>query len=707
MPDPKPLLEMDSVIEPHLRIAIVRPFFTANKGGAERYALDLAGALVACGHKVDLFANEWDRPERADFRYHRVRMARKPGWLRVLTFHWNLRRALDYACYDLVLGMTPFAPQRVFWLGDGLYRVWTRVAWPNALARWLMCAKRAVMLINLWLERRIMKGGAENFIVNSQLVKKQVMRDYGVPAERISLVYPGVDLARFHPGVRGQWRKSVREKLGVREDETLFLFVANNFKRKGLDLILHALAEIEPARAHLIVVGSGRRWLFARLASGLGVRAQVTFVGRAGHVEQFYGAADAFILPTRYDPFATVCLEALACGLPVITSNMNGAAELIRAEENGLVVNLSTRGSLAHAMRFFLDPGRRFAAGEGAAQTAKSFSFQDHILRMTATLAAMGAKRDLRFNLVQPERNLVINRAFLPLLESRGLTSLAAFLEARGAEQVAYNRSKQIHLYHLQAQDKPVTLYLKRHCSRPSRMDLWHKLVRRKLVSEGMREWRNILEFKSCALPTVVPLAAGERLLPSGFRESFVMTEGLDKHVALDQYIKEHLAPPLDARRRGEKRGLIAAVACLTRHLHWLGFNHRDYYLCHLFVRPGDGGAEDLRIIDLQRVGYHMPLSAHWIVKDLAALHYSSLGLPLTNRDRLRFYALYSRGRRGRKRQIKWVLRKSAAIARHDLRLRQSDGQEKAPPSNGGGSLGNPTTQNLKTSERIPAQLSS
>jgi heptose I phosphotransferase len=158
------------------------------------------------------------------------------------------------------------------------------------------------------------------------------------------------------------------------------------------------------------------------------------------------------------------------------------------------------------------------------------------------------------------------------------------------------------------------------------------------------------------------------------------MTKGLDGHVALDQYIGEHFAPPLDVRRRGEKRRLIAAAARLTRHFHWLGFNHRDYYLCHLFVRPGDDNENDLRIIDLQRVGYHMPFRARWIVKDLAALHYSSLGLPLTDRDRLRFYALYSCGQRDRKRQLKWVLRKSAAIARHDLRLRQSNEQGKSSP---------------------------
>ncbi|MGH7846185.1 MAG: glycosyltransferase [Candidatus Binatia bacterium] len=663
-----------------MKIALVRPFFTLAQGGAERYAVELAQALITAGHEVHLFAHEWERPELSGVGYHRVPMARKPGWLRVLTFHWCLRRVFDGAAYDMVLGMTPFSPQRVFWLGDGLYRVWTRVAWPSALRRWLMCAKRAVMLVNLWLERRMMSGGAENYIVNSRLVKKQAMGEYGVPEERISLVYPGVDLSRFHVGTRAQWRAAARRNLGIAEDEVVFLFVANNFRRKGLDLILRGLRRMDLRHAHarLLVVGAGRRWLFGPLASLLGVSDWVTFIGSSQEVEKYYGAADVLVLPTRYDPFAAVCLEAMACGLPVITTTMNGAAELIQTGRNGFVLNpVRLQDSLVRAMQFFLERGRCVAAGELAAQTAKDFSHQEHLKQLLAILTRIAARRTEVFKLIQPEPGLVVNQAFAPLLEAHRLGSYSALAEARDSQPIEYNWGKQIHLFRLASGGRPVSLYLKRHRSRLSWSDWRRRLMGSEIVYDGMKEWNNILALRERGIPTMTPVAAGKRLLPNGRKESFVLTLGLDDYVPLDHYIERRFVPPLDAVTIREKHRLVAAAARLARRLHWSGFNHRDFYLCHLFARPVDEAVEDLKIIDLQRVGYRRPLSARWVIKDLAALYYSSLALPLTNWDRLRFYALYSRGQSRQKRRLRLrrLLRKSAAIARHDRKLGQSNAQ--------------------------------
>jgi UDP-glucose:(heptosyl)LPS alpha-1,3-glucosyltransferase len=694
----------DSTAESSMKIALVRPFFTLAKGGAERYAVELARALIASGHEVHLFAHEWDRPELKGVGYHQVPMALKPGWLRVLTFQWYLRRALDGSDYDVVLGMTPFTPQRVFWLGDGLYRIWTRVAWPNALRRWLMCAKRAVMLVNLWLERRIMSGGAEDYIVNSRLVKKQAMTEYGVPEERISLVYPGVDLSRFHVGARAQWRAAVRQNLGITEDEIVFLFVANNFRRKGLDLVLRALQQMDPRQAHarLLVVGAGRTWLFRRLASLLGLSDRVTFVGSSQEVEKYYSAADVFVLPTRYDPFAAVCLEAMASGLPVITTKMNGAAELIQTGQSGFVVNpAKSKDSLAHAMRFFLARGRCAAAGQMAAQTAKEFSRQAHIKQMIATLRQIAARRAHAIKVVEPERGLLVNQAFLPMLEAHRLASYAALMEARGARRVEYNRGKQIHLFRLEDAGRQLTLYLKRYASRQSWRDVGRRLMRQRVLTEGVAEWNKILALRAGVIPTMTPVAAGERFASNGRKESFVLTEGLDDHVPVDEYVAERFGAPLDTLRVQEKHRLIAALARLTRQLHWSGFNHRDYYLCHLFA-PVNGLVERLRIIDLQRVGYRMTFRARWISKDLAALHYSSQGLPLSDWDRLRFYALYSRGEPKLKRRLRlrWVLRKAAQIARHDQNRRQLDSPAKSPPP-AGTAAKNPEQQNLRTEERL------
>jgi UDP-glucose:(heptosyl)LPS alpha-1,3-glucosyltransferase len=657
---------------------MVRPFFTSKKGGAELYAIELARALVAEGHAVDVYAWQWDHGDRRDqpqadkLRHVHVPMARKPSWLRVLTFHWYLRARLRPEEYDVVLGMTPFAPQVIFWLGDGLYRVWTRFAWRPAPLRWLMCLKRAVMLANLWLERRTLSGGAEHFVANSELVKRQAVASYRVPPERISVVYPGVDLKRFNPAVRDRWRSEVRRELGIDEGAVLLLFVSNNFGRKGLGLLLEALRLVAARRpgVRLLVAGSGRIGLFKTIARWRGVSDRVIFAGATATIERFYGAADLFVLPTRYDPFAAVCLEAMACGLAVITSSMNGAAEIVERGKNGLVAGSSGAEELARALRSALEPGSLQRMGRLAAETARRFSHERHVRETLAVLTLVAGRwaSQKSLEIVSPGHGMVFNKAFLPLLEREKLASFTALLEGDRAEAIEYNLGRRIFRFELPEASATRGFYLKPSHAPVSALDRCRRLVGLPTVADGMKEWNSIVALHRRGLPVVTPVAAGQRTTRSG-KESFVMTLALDDYLPLDRYLAMRFQPPLGAEQLKRKRILIGKVAAITRHLHWAGFNHRDFYLNHLFVRPSDG---DLKIIDLQRVDHRKHWRRRWLIKDLAALHYSSLPLPLSNQDRLRFYAVYSalaENRRLRRRFLRSVLLKSRSIARHDARL--------------------------------------
>jgi UDP-glucose:(heptosyl)LPS alpha-1,3-glucosyltransferase len=146
----------------------------------------------------------------------------------------------------------------------------------------------------------------------------------------------GVDLERFHPGRRRTAAERVRESVGEGAGP-VWLLVGNGFRRKGVDTALRALAGGGPADAALWVAGSDSAPPWRRLAEELGVGSRVRFLGRRGDIEDVYAAADALILPTRYDAFANVCLEAAASGLAVVTSGANGAARWLG--EAGLVVD--------------------------------------------------------------------------------------------------------------------------------------------------------------------------------------------------------------------------------------------------------------------------------------------------------------------------------------------------------------------------------
>jgi heptose I phosphotransferase len=221
----------------------------------------------------------------------------------------------------------------------------------------------------------------------------------------------------------------------------------------------------------------------------------------------------------------------------------------------------------------------------------------------------------------------------------------------------------------LQDNDAQRYFFLKAH--RRERVWAGTALARYRLT-EGVKEWRNILALQSAGIPTASPVAAGERVISDGGRESFVMTLRLDGYLPLDRYIAERFVPPLPPSVRREKLMMIRAVADLARRMHGMGFNHQDFYLCHIFAKIAESGLPDLKLIDLQRVGHRRFPKRRWVVKDLAQLYYSSLALPLTRVDRARFlvrYAATASRQAYRRDLLLSIAHKARAIEKHDAKI--------------------------------------
>jgi len=236
-------------------------------------------------------------------------------------------------------------------------------------------------LVNLLLERKIFNGPCfSHFITNSELVRRQLIEEKGLLPEMISLVYNGVDFRRFNPRLSERYREKVRKDLKLPARAPVVLFLANNFRRKGLRTLLSALraASEEVEDLALIVAGRSKARLFESLVRRLGLSDAVRFVGFTSEPEKFFGASDLFILPTRYDPFANVCLEALASGLPVITTRANGASEIIKNGKNGFILedcrDFKTLAGLIR--RFFLEADRT-RMSQAARQSVREFSIKN------------------------------------------------------------------------------------------------------------------------------------------------------------------------------------------------------------------------------------------------------------------------------------------------------------------------------------------
>lgn len=220
------------------------------------------------------------------------------------------------------------------------------------------------------LERRQYAGDADTtYIAVSQMVQRDMQRRYGVPAERIRLVYNGVDAQRFHPR-----RGEARPAAWPWPDRVVHLLAAHNFELKGLSTLVRATARLrsEGAPVGLAVLGSGRPGPYRRLAHRLGCEDSIVFLGNQPDPLPYFQSADVYVQPTFYDPCSLVVLEALACGLPVVTTRQNGASELLTSGLEGAVLD-DPRDveALAEAMRRYLDRTARENAGRAARRLAE------------------------------------------------------------------------------------------------------------------------------------------------------------------------------------------------------------------------------------------------------------------------------------------------------------------------------------------------
>jgi UDP-glucose:(heptosyl)LPS alpha-1,3-glucosyltransferase len=164
------------------------------------------------------------------------------------------------------------------------------------------------------------------------------------------VVYNGVDLERFHPRNVERDRAGARHEASVPAHGWVTLFVGSGFERKGLDTAIAALARGQDHASRLIVIGKGECAPYAALASRLKVSERIVWLGPRADVERWYAAADAVVLPTRYEPFGNVHLEALASGVPVVTSRAAGGAEIVAGAQAGSVVDPHDATAIACAL---------------------------------------------------------------------------------------------------------------------------------------------------------------------------------------------------------------------------------------------------------------------------------------------------------------------------------------------------------------------
>jgi len=376
-----------------MKIAIIRKKYVFH-GGAEGFSQNFIKQLTIAGHEVHLYAMQWEgNPLPKNLFFHKVPSLAFNSFIRDLSFSISsfimLRKKRKY--FDIIQSHDKTLYQDTYRAGDGCHIAWLRQRWQlkDAIGRLSMILNPYHWLI-LYMERMIFKGHRfKKIIAISELVKKSIIENYNVEESFIEVIYNGVDLQRFRPENKDIYRKEIRKAYSIDEDAFTVFFAGSGFERKGLEFLFKA-AELVPNQLTLLIAGKGSEHRYKRMIK----RQRVIFCGPQKDIHKYYAASDAFIFPAIYEPFGNVHLEALASGLPVITTRQSGAAEIIEEGKQGFVIeNPKDTHDVADKIAYLMNRDQLHRMSIEARRLAEKFSFKEHMKKIYDLYGAIQKKQ--------------------------------------------------------------------------------------------------------------------------------------------------------------------------------------------------------------------------------------------------------------------------------------------------------------------------
>jgi UDP-glucose:(heptosyl)LPS alpha-1,3-glucosyltransferase len=345
-------------------------------GGIERAASDLASTMAGCGHEVHFHCAESSVPG-GSVTLHNVHVPRTPNSLRLCAFAFAAQRQIAKEKYDIVHSHGSIIGGDVI-TAHSCHRAGLRIV--SSIPAGVTQARRnygAADAVRLSIERsNYSRKRCRAVIAVSQGVKDELIAEYGVPPDGIHVIPNGIRTGRF-PATRDlQGRLEVRTRLMIPASTTVFLFVGNEFARKGLADAIAALRHITAEEFLLLVVGSDDTAPYARLAHDMGVHEKVRFLGHQDCIDELYLASDLFVFPSRYEASSLALLEAAAAGLPLILTRFHGAEDLLEEGKTGFNVD-RTPAAIARALSVCIqnvDLARTM--GDAARTRAREFDIQ-------------------------------------------------------------------------------------------------------------------------------------------------------------------------------------------------------------------------------------------------------------------------------------------------------------------------------------------
>jgi UDP-glucose:(heptosyl)LPS alpha-1,3-glucosyltransferase len=343
------------------RIALLRRRFSPT-GGAERYLLRLASGLLAQGHQLTLYCEDWSQSETPFQAIRKIDSTDSVSYAKKVMAQPLRDR------HDIVFSLERVPGCDLYRAGDGLHADW--LAYRRAYAPFMGRLRTALRPKNKELcaleEKLFAPGGIRRVICNSHFIADQIINRFDFPLEKIDVIYNGVPYHQFSSGSRQLGRKALK----LEPNDYVILLVGAGRERKGHAIARDAVRKLKQKNARLVIIDSPPPVAMP-------------------HV---YAAADVFLLPTLYDPFANVTLEALAAGLPVITSAQNGASEILQNEVNGFILPRADDLNLIVCwLDYLMEPANRAPFRELGKTLAQHHSLARNVSSTLAVFDKLGS----------------------------------------------------------------------------------------------------------------------------------------------------------------------------------------------------------------------------------------------------------------------------------------------------------------------------
>lgn len=367
-------------------------------GGVEKYLFSLVKRLLNEGHEVHYFCHFWEAEADSRIQFHKISNIFKPfRALKVWSFDRWSRAAIEAGDYDLVHGFTKTGKQDIYTDGSGCLKAYQEYSLKEGqsspFSPWVASLKKLSLhqrIVEKLERERFTRGHFRRILAMSKFAQRQICRRYDVTEDEVKVIYNGVDFDDFNPTGREGLRAEFRQRLNYSDKEVVALIVGNDYRRKGVETLIQATKLIKEAgglpdgrQFRVAIVGKEKQKYEMRLydlAQKLALHRDVRFFGPQRNIAEWHVLSDLHVLPTRFDIFGNVILEAMAMGRPTIVSSMAGAAEVVKEGETGLILTdpKDAKALKELIMELACSKQNLLEKGENAKREAQWYSWDRH-----------------------------------------------------------------------------------------------------------------------------------------------------------------------------------------------------------------------------------------------------------------------------------------------------------------------------------------